>query len=332
MELRNSLYDGHVLRSHKVAVATVCIGNLAVGGTGKTPHTELLARELSKHFRVAILSRGYKRKTHGFQLADHSSTAFTIGDEPMQMHLNLPDITIAVCEDRVRGINRLLQLFPKLDVVILDDAFQHRKLSSGFNILLTAADNLYVNDHFLPYGSLRDSRRSALRANMIIVSKCKAGMQPIERRVIETAIRPYQYQRLFFSSFRYSNLQPISNHYTLPEQAEMTRPLLLTGIANPTSMINYLKSIYTDVQSIGFADHHYYNKSDFLKLEKLMHDTKSDFIITTQKDAVRLLAADIPEHLAKITAVLPVEVDFGNCLQDVCRPIIQYITENKRNR
>lgn len=328
--VRNLLYDEHIFYSHSVSVPTICIGNLAVGGTGKTPHTEFIARELSKHFRVAILSRGYRRKSRGFVLADEHSTVLTIGDEPMQMHLNMPEIVLAVCENRVYGIRRLVRMFPDLQVVVLDDAFQHRSLSCGFNILLTAADNLYVNDSFLPYGTLRDSRYSALRANMIVVTKCKEDLRPIDRRVIATSLRIPQYQQLFFSYLKYSVLRRFNPSDDNTESFAGKKPLLLTGIADAGAITEYVRSQYGEPITLAFPDHHAYKKADFGKIKKIVQQTGVDFIITTQKDAVRLAEADMPEELAKLTMVLPVEVDLRDCEQDFMRPIIRYVTENCR--
>lgn len=330
VRVRNLLYDEHILYSHVVSVPTVCVGNLAVGGTGKTPHTEFVAKQLSKQFRVAILSRGYKRKTRGFMLADEYATALSIGDEPMQMHINLPDVVVAVCESRMQGIRRLMRLFPDIQVVVLDDAFQHRSLTCGFNILLTAADNLYVNDKFLPYGTLRDSRYSALRANMIVITKCQEEMRPIDRRVMSTSLRIPQYQQLFFSYLKYSDLQPLCKTNDTPKFSDFRRPILLAGIANTTHIENYLHTKYNEITTISFPDHHAYRQTDFNKIEKLMRQNDIDVIITTQKDAVRLLVANMPNTLISKTMVLPVEVSLRDAEADFMRPIIQYVTENNR--
>ena len=184
--LRNLLYDEHLLHSAKLPIPTICIGNLSVGGTGKTPHTEFFAGELQQLYKVAVLSRGYRRKTRGFLLVDDNANAFTVGDEALQLHHNLPEVIVAVCENRVRGCRRLMRLFPDLEVILLDDGFQHRRLHCGFYVLLTAADNLFIHDHLLPHGRLREHKMGSLRANMVIVTKCPEKMQPIDKRVIDS--------------------------------------------------------------------------------------------------------------------------------------------------
>ena len=209
--LRNVLYDDHVLPSHTVNVPTIAIGNLAVGGTGKTPMTEYIIRLLSSQYKVAVLSRGYGRKTRGFRLATPTDTASTIGDEPMQIHMHFPDIPVAVCADRVYGIKRMLQLFPDLQCIILDDAYQHRKLRCGFYILLTPYDRLYTHDHMLPWGGLRDLPNQCQRANVVVVTKCPAKMQPIERRIVSNTLQLASYPHLFYSSIGYKS---IAIHHT----------------------------------------------------------------------------------------------------------------------
>ena len=318
--------------SSSPSVPTIGVGNLAMGGTGKTPHTEFLARQLQKHFRVAILSRGYRRKTQGFVLADANATAQTIGDEPMQMHLNLPEVPVAVCENRLHGIRRLQRLFPDLQVVLLDDAFQHRRLNCGFYILLTPADNLYVNDHFFPRGKLRDSRHASLRANMIVVTKCPETMQPIDRRVIETSLHLPQYQQLFFSYLHDGALMPVWKDQNSDASA-IRKPLILTGIENPEHMLDYLKKQYGEVESMRFADHHDFSKRDIARIMRQAERSRCDAIITTQKDAARLLFLPyFPEEWKAKTFMLPVEVDFKGQQEAFMKPIMQYVTENNRQQ
>ncbi len=332
VSIRNMLYDEHLLPSYNVPLPTICIGNLVVGGTGKTPHTEYLARELSKHFRVAVLSRGYKRKTRGFLLANDNSTALTIGDEPMQMHLNLPQVTIAVCENRVSGVRKLHKMFPDLQVVLLDDAYQHRQLHCGFYILLTAASNLYINDHFFPLGKLREARHGSLRANMIVVTKCPEAMQPIDRRVIETSLHIPTYQTLWFSYLRYSSLMPVWQNSSNSECIG-TRPLVLTGIEDAKPMLEYLKTQYADIHTLQFSDHHSFTKRDFATLKQTCDRENCDCIITTQKDAARLTTCnDYPDELRDCTFMLPVQVDFRGQEQHFLQPLMQYVTENHKKQ
>lgn len=227
--IRNLLYDDHILHSTKVAIPTIGVGNLAVGGTGKTPMTEYLVSLLSKRYKVAVLSRGYGRTTKGFRLANAQDTAYTIGDEPMQIYTHFPNIPVAVCADRVKGVKRLQHLFPDLQCVILDDAYQHRPLRCGCYILLTPYDRLYVHDHMLPWGKLRDVPSQSIRANVVVVTKCPEKMLPIDRRVVANALQLPSYQQLVFSRIVYRPL-------VLPGT-----PLLLTGIANPQPILTYLR-------------------------------------------------------------------------------------------
>lgn len=339
VSVRNMLFDEHILMSYKPSLPTVCIGNLAMGGTGKTPHTEYLARELSRHYRVAILSRGYKRKTIGFLLADDSSTAFTIGDEPMQMHLNLPDVPVAVCENRIMGIRRLQRLIPDLQLVLLDDAYQHRRLTCGFYLLLTAADNLYVNDRFFPIGHLRESKHGSLRANMIVVTKCSEKMKPIDRRLIETSLHILPYQTLCFSYLKYGELQPLLTYGRCEgadaAQVEIVndKPLVVTGIENPHPMIDYLQSLGKRVLSLSYSDHHQFTKADYQKILEMYKAEKCTCIITTQKDAVRMLVSKaLPDEIRNNTLVLPVEIDFKGQDLSFLKPVMQYVKENNKKK
>ena len=238
--LRHLLYDEHVLPSYTVDIPTICVGNLAVGGTGKTPHIEALIRMLAPHYRVAVLSRGYRRRTRGFVLADEHATARTIGDEAMLLYMKYPDVRIAVCEDRVRGVRQLRKQCPELDVILLDDSFQHRRLKAGYNIILTAYDRLYKDDHMLPWGRLRDLKQRVLKANAIIVTNCPDDLQPIDRRVVDNHLRLPAYMQLYFSRIRYQ------------EVGMQGRPLVLAGIANPQYLMQYVSRHYAGAELMAF--------------------------------------------------------------------------------
>lgn len=307
--LRNFLYDEKILHSSTVNIPTVCIGNLAVGGTGKTPHTELLAKELSKKYKVAILSLGYKRKTKGFQLADSSSTADTIGDEPLQMHRNLPDVIVAVSKNRIQGIQQLQKLYPDLQLVILDDAFQYRKLKCDINILLTQKDNLYINDHLLPRGRLRDQKHQSMRANVVVVTNCEPAMQPIDRRLIKTKLRIPPYQHLFFSEQHYAKLIA-----AVPDTAnrQFSKPLVVCGIANPQNMIEYIKQQYPNAQILKLKDHQRYGKHTIKRISSICQSRNCDAIITTNKDFVKLQDNDYFKPLLPKTWYLPIEINLLN--------------------
>lgn len=285
--VRNMLYREHIFISHSVSIPTICVGNLAVGGTGKTPMTEYIISHLQHDYKIAVLSRGYRRKTHGFVLADDKATALTIGDEPMQIHMKFPNIPVAVSVDRVAGIKRLQKLYPDLQCIILDDAYQHRSIRCGYYILLTQLDNLYIDDHYLPWGTLRDNRIQSLRANMMVITKCPEGMFPIDKRIIANRLNLPSYQHLYFSSIQY------------PEMNEQGTPLVVTGIANPQPLMDYVTQFYPSAVLMAFPDHHHFTPQDIHRLEK---DAEFyPFIITTEKDMARLRNLDMaPELAAKL--------------------------------
>lgn len=306
--IRNLCYEHGLFRSHKVGLPTICVGNLAVGGTGKTPHVEWLIRFLTQeNYRVAVLSRGYRRKTHGFYVADENSTALQLGDECMQLHRKFPDVTIAVCENRVRGIHMLQCHCPAVQVVILDDAFQHRRLECGFNILLTTADNLYVNDHFLPWGRLRDSAHQSLRANTIIVTKCPDNMTAIDRRTIIHELHVPAYQQLLFSSVRYADWSP--DVEALPASA---RVLVVAGIAHPEYLFEHVRKRFPNAELRAYGDHHAFTRNDIARLEQAAQEY--ELVLTTEKDMSRLSLCELSDQLKQ--RLYPVEIEIS-ILDDV---------------
>lgn len=316
--IRNLLYDEHILFSTKVSIPTICVGNLAVGGTGKTPMTEYLVSLLSKQYKVAVLSRGYGRRTKGFRLANAHDTAKTIGDEPMQIHTHFPEIPVAVSADRVKGVKRLQQLFPDLQCIILDDAYQHRPLRCGMYILLTPYDRLYVHDHMLPWGRLRDVPSQSFRANMVVVTKCPKQMQPIERRVVANALSLPSYQQLVFSRIAY---QPL----VLPGT-----PLLVTGIANPQPMLEYLREQYPNCELLAFPDHHMFTDND---LERICSKANQyDCILTTEKDYMRLQQTPLFEQLESKLYIQTIQTDFGIDKENFDRQVLLYVSENNRTK
>ena len=314
--LRNLLYDDHILRSTKVSIPTICVGNLAVGGTGKTPMAEYLLSLLSANYKVALLSRGYGRKTRGFRLANEHDTAATIGDEPMQIHLRFPDIPVAVCADRVKGVKQLQHLYPDLQCVILDDAYQHRSLSCGFYILLTPYDCLYTNDHMLPWGKLRDLPNQSHRANVVVVTKCPEQMQPIERRIVSNNLQLASYQHLFYSSIGYA---PIAVDST---------PLLVTGIANPMPLLHHMQQQFPDTELFAFPDHHVFTNQDIIRIkEKAEH---YEHIVTTEKDYMRLLQTSLIHELGDKLHVVRIQTNLGIDQDTFNREVLLYVSENNR--
>lgn len=332
--IRNMLYEYGFCKSWSPPVSTVCVGNLAVGGTGKTPHSILLIEQMKDEFKVAFLSRGYKRKTSGFLLADENATALTIGDEPMQVHMRFPDIPVAVCEKRVNGVKQLLKRFPDLDCIILDDALQHRQIKPGYVVLLTAYDNLYVKDHMLPYGHLRDSRHSSPRAETIVVTKCPENMTPIDRRMVCLDLAVLPYQHLFFTQMHYGEIRPVFDAKTDVQLSECS-VCLFTGIASPKYVQEYLEQKVNLLKTIAFPDHHSFTKKNFQRIEKEFGAMPSEnkILLTTEKDAMRLRSSQhFPEHLKSLVYYLPIEIQvMDNHLDKFIQNIKAYVRENKRN-
>lgn len=287
--LRNKLYDKNILKSSSFNFPIICVGNLATGGTGKTPMTEYLVRFLKNDYKTATLSRGYKRKTTGFAIADEDTTALEIGDEPMQFHQKFPDVTIAVGEERIVAIPQLLQQRPKTEVIILDDAFQHRQVRAGLNILLTDCNNLYTRDLILPAGDLRDVRSSSKRADIIIVTKCNPELSETEKEKIITEINPSQKQCVYFTAIVYDKPYHLFTKKNIDIKPEFGI-LLICGIANPAPLKKHLEKHADSYDMLRYADHHIFHSNDLKDIkqqfEKITADKK--VVLTTEKDAVRL--------------------------------------------
>ncbi|AWA29861.1 tetraacyldisaccharide 4'-kinase [Flavobacterium magnum] len=281
--LRNFLYDKGILKSASFDVPVIAVGNLSVGGTGKTPQVEYLIRLLSENHKVAVLSRGYKRKSSGFVLADPDSNAEILGDEPFQYHRKFPDIQVAVDADRKNGIARLLSLPVKPEVILLDDAYQHRRVTAGFYMLLTAYGDLYPDDFMLPTGHLREGRRGARRANIIVITKCPADISMDTMAAIRRKINPLAGQEVFFSSIDYSDYVLSENSRMMAEEAKALPKTLVAGIAKPGPFFAHLRN-ETDTL-MTFPDHHDFTASDLAEIKRL---SENKLIITTEKDYVRL--------------------------------------------
>jgi tetraacyldisaccharide 4'-kinase len=288
--LRNWLFDKKYLKSATFNFPIICIGNLAVGGTGKTPMTEYLIRFLKNDFKTATLSRGYKRKTTGFAIADERTTALEIGDEPMLFHQKFPGITVAVGESRLEAIPQLLQARPETELIILDDAFQHRWVNAGLNIVLTESSNLYTRDFMLPAGDLRDVRTSIKRAHIIIVTKCEPGLTLREKKRLLKELRPLKEQSVFFTKIEYGHPYHLFNKQEITIRFNDT-VLLLCGIANPRQLKEWLTAKVHSYDMLRYPDHHIFDMDDLDEIKKEFEQiTAADkLILTTEKDAVRLL-------------------------------------------
>ena len=297
VRLRHFLYDRGWLSSKRYPFPILCVGNLAVGGTGKTPMVEYLVRLLGQE-QVAILSRGYRRKTRGFVLADDSATAMTLGDEPYQYHRKFPRATVAVCESRQEGIERLLEN-PHFKYIILDDAFQHRKVQAGTNLLLTSYDKLYTQDFLLPVGSLRDIRSRARKAQIIIVTKCPELTQTEQEKIIQQ-LNPLPSQKVYFTTIAYSDRVYSHEDSQALKDFIATPFTLVTGIANPTPLVDFLEKQGASFEHLAYSDHHHFSNRE---LEFLRQKER---ILTTEKDYVRL------EGALSTLYYLPIETQFLN--------------------
>jgi tetraacyldisaccharide 4'-kinase len=287
--LRNWMFDRKLFRASTFNLPVICIGNLSVGGTGKSPMVEFLIEKLQQAFKIAVLSRGYKRKTRGYALATNQSTALEIGDEPMQFFNKFPGLTVAVGEERVVAIPQLLHDKPDTQVIILDDAFQHRWVKAGFNILLTDYHNLYTRDWFLPTGDLRDQKKSARRADIVVVTKCPPDISLSEKNQLIRELKPAAGQQIFFSAISYGKpYQLITKELWTPNRS--TEVLLVTGIANPGALKKHLEESFNGYDELAYGDHHIFSIDDLNYILKKFNQLQSPMkiLLTTEKDAVRL--------------------------------------------
>jgi len=335
--LRNLLFDFKILKSHQFEIPVISVGNITVGGTGKTPHVEYLAQLLKGKFKVAILSRGYKRKTKGFVLAQDNPKTKDVGDEPAQMKFKFPELDIAVNADRVEGITTLEQR--KNEIIILDDAFQHRYVKPGLSILLVDFNRRIDKSYLLPFGNLRENAREIRRADIIIVTKTPVEIKPIERRVIIEQIHPYPFQQLYFTSFSYGKFEPVFNkNLHLPSDFnnshEIFTILVITGIAYSRPFIEHLKMLSQDIVHIELADHSSYNIHKLNKIVNAFKAINNDkkIIITTEKDAVKMREIEnVDEILSRNMFFVPIEVSFIENENEFKNQILDYVRKNKRN-
>ena len=335
--LRNWMYNKQYLKSVGFNIPIICVGNLSLGGTGKSPMVEHILSILSDEYKIATLSRGYKRKTKGYALANHNTTALEIGDEPMQFHIKFPNVSVAVCERRIEAIPQLIQDIPNLKGIILDDAFQHREITAGLNVLLTDYNNLYCDDIFFPTGDLRDQRKAANRASIIVVTKCPSNLSLEQRDEIIEKLYPAQHQSIFFTSIAYDTPYHIYNpndEWVLSLRDEV---LLVCGIANPLPLKEYLHEHTNTYYQISYSDHHIFSIEDLKEIKEKFEQipSKSKLILTTEKDAVRLVKYteelnDIPLYVLPIKPhfLFDAEIAFNKLVIDY---LAQFHTNNNGN-
>ncbi len=317
---RNFLYDKGIFQCHSFEVPIIAVGNLSFGGTGKTPQIEYLIRLLLPNYKIATLSRGYKRKSEGFVLADANSTAEILGDEPFQIHRKFPQIKVAVDADRKNGIEKLLSLKDKPEIILLDDAFQHRRVKAGFYILLSAYDDLFYDDFLLPTGNLRENRKGAKRADVIIITKCPKDLSEIAQQNIINKIGLEV--PVYFSCVEYDELVYNQKENKKVSDIKSLEKLVIAGIAKPEPFFNYLEVANDDY--MVYPDHHFFTLKDILQIEE---KAKNKIIITTEKDFVRLAN----QNLKAPIYYLPIKSNLLAEKEDLDNKILIYLEQNLKS-
>ena len=334
---RNQLFEMGVLKQHSFSIPIISVGNITVGGSGKTPHVEYLVNLLKDKVQVAVLSRGYKRKSKGYVLADETTSITDIGDEPFQIKHKFPNIYVAVDKMRARGINRLTtdDATNNVDVILLDDAYQHRYVRTGINILLVDYHRLIIYDKLLPAGRLREPLSGKNRADIVIITKCPKDLTPLEFRILTKTMNLYAYQELFFTTLNYGNLQPIFDGE--PKQLDVIRDfhvLLLTGIAFPQQLEEDLKPFGAHLSTMMFGDHHWFTPKDIERINCRFDEMpEPKIIITTEKDAARLYNIEgLSDAVRQNIYSLPIGIRFMlDRTDDFNTKIISYVRKNSRD-
>lgn len=321
--IRNKAFDKGILPSRSYEIPVISVGNLNMGGTGKSPMIEYLIRMFQETMQIAVLSRGYGRKTKGFYLADSNSSAQDLGDEPFQFYRKFQKLIVAVDEKRVQGMEKLMKMDPRPDLVLLDDAFQHRYVKPGYNILLTSYDDLYTDDLVLPAGDLREKRTGAERAQIIVVTKCPLDLGEQPQREIIDKIRPLPEQEVFFSSIGYGENVIGKNDKVSLNDLSLSQVLLVTGIANPDPLKDYLRSRHIDLDHIRYDDHHFIGNKDLQVIMARFKalENKKKVILTTEKDYVRsFIDTTLPVYYLPIkTEIIKDGKKFNNLIENYVR-------------
>lgn len=322
--IRNFLFDVGILKSSSFSIPVIAVGNLSVGGTGKTPQIEYLIRLLSDKYKIATLSRGYKRKSEGFVLADRNVTSEILGDEPYQFYQKFPEIKVAVDANRVNGIEQLLSQKEKPEVVLLDDAFQHRKVKAGFYIMLTAYDDLFYNDFMLPTGNLREIRSGANRADIIVVTKCPSSISFDKQEEVKIRISSYLKKNIpvFFSYIDYDDCVYSENEKISLGEFHVVDKLVVSGIAKPEPFFAYLQA--AKKSTMVFPDHHNFSEND---IKTILETANGRKIVTTEKDFVRLKGKLPVDQLF----YLPIKSSFVTSSNEFDKKILEYVGASTRN-
>lgn len=334
VSVRHAMFNIGIFKTEEFDIPIVVVGNITVGGTGKTPFTEFLVEHLSEKYNVAVLSRGYMRKTKGFVLANETSSFKSVGDEPKQIKLKFPSVPVAVCEKRVEGIRRLRELHPEVNLIILDDAFQHRYVEGWVNIVLMDYNCPVWEDSMLPLGRLRDNLDSLARANLFVMTKCPEKLSPLDQRMVYKNLDPFPYQSLFFTHFESASPRPL--YLDLAESTTIKRghPVVaMTGIANPSGFMAYVEHNFALLHKMIFPDHYIFKMRDIYRLEGLLESCPPDTVVlVTEKDAVKLMASrKISQNVKKRLFYVSINVAFNDRDVDFNRIIDQYVRENQKH-
>ncbi len=337
-DMRNFMYENGILKSKEYDLPIISVGNISVGGTGKTPHVEYVLRMLKSDFKTAMLSRGYKRKTRGFRIVEADDDYTLCGDEPLQVKRKFgDDVVVAVCESRTEGVEKLRELYPDLNVIVLDDAFQHRRINPGLHMLLINYDYPISKDHVLPLGRLRESKSNVHRAHLLVYSNCPLKLTPIERRLLTKEVGVLPYQHLSFTSVLYEDPKPVfSNAKKLNnERLKDCNVLAVTGIAHPENFVEVLMQKSKGVVHIQFSDHHAFSSSDIARIQKAYDEMSAPkVLVVTEKDAVRLRTNKfLGDKIKTSMYYIPIKIELL-CDEEEKKmfnnQIISYVRNNKR--
>jgi tetraacyldisaccharide 4'-kinase len=334
---RNTLFNLTILKSVSFDTPVISIGNITVGGTGKTPHVEYLLKLLSGTCKTAMLSRGYKRKTNGYVCAGKTSNVKKIGDEPLQVARKFPNVIVAVDEKRANGIQQLISSYPDLKAIILDDAYQHRYVKPGLSILLIDYQRPISKDHLLPFGRLRESAFEKKRANIIIITKTPDQVKPIDKRMHIKQLKLFPYQSVFFTRITYGKVllpvfpETINTPITIDAtKKQFPHILVVSGIANPSPLIQFLRKHSSDITLISFPDHHQFNQDDMSRIQKKIQN--DSLVITTEKDAVRLTETTVTNDMKNKLYYLPISIEFLDNQGKVFNKMIEQYVKNKKKK
>lgn len=328
VQFRNKFFDWGWIESKKFNIPVISVGNITVGGTGKTPHIEYLLNVIDDKYSAAIISRGYKRKTKGYIEVKTQSNVSEVGDEPLQIKRKFKNSIVIVDEKRVHAIEKITIENTNIDVVLLDDAYQHRYVKPGLNILLVDYNRPITKDFIFPVGRLREPAFNRNRADVVIVTKCPDDMSPIDIRIMQNELNLFPYQSLFFSSLRYNNLKAVfskKNSYNKIEDLKGVSVLVVTGIANPKPLHDKLKNVGANIFKLSFSDHHEFSQSDLNRISNSFKsiEDKNKVIVCTEKDAVRLKTAGVKKSITNLPFYsLPIEVVILNCEESEFKEII----------